>query len=79
MHIRASEYFRKDNLIFLTLIIHSPTVQFMGLNAVRALSLVSLILVFSSTIYVIVTNVKAVNAFNANLANSTMVDCDYVE
>ncbi|TFK36350.1 hypothetical protein BDQ12DRAFT_573174, partial [Crucibulum laeve] len=53
---------------------------FMGLNAVRFLSLVSLILVFSSTIFVMVTNIKAVNAFEANKSNSTMLeDCDYIE
>lgn len=52
----------------------------MGLNAVRVLSLVSLILVFSSTIYVMVTNVKAVNYFEANKVNATdLVDCDYIE
>lgn len=51
----------------------------MGLNAVRALSLVSLILVFSSTILVMVINIKAVNTFDANPGNSTMVDCDYIE
>ena len=55
-------------------------VTFMGLNAVRVLSLVSLILVFSSTIYVMVTNVKAVNYFEANKVNATdLVDCDYIE
>jgi len=54
-------------------------IQFMGLNAVRALSLVSLVLVFSSTILVMVTNIKAVNAFNANRDNSTMLNCDYIE
>jgi hypothetical protein len=51
----------------------------MGLNAVRALSLVSLVLVFSSTILVMVTNIKAVNAFDANQDNSTMLECDYIE
>jgi len=51
----------------------------MGLNAVRALSLVSLVLVFSSTILVMVTNIKAVNAFNANRDNSTLLNCDYIE
>ncbi|PPQ86927.1 hypothetical protein CVT25_009813 [Psilocybe cyanescens] len=53
---------------------------FMGLNAVRVLSLVSLILVFASTILVMVTNIKAVNAFQANKGsdNSTMLDCDYI-
>jgi len=58
---------------------HIRAIQFMGLNAVRALSLVSLILVFSSTILVIVDNVKAVNVFDANTGNSTMVECDYIE
>jgi len=58
---------------------HVRAMQFMGLNAVRALSLVSLILVFSSTIYVMVMNIKAVNAFDASQGNSTMVDCDYIE
>jgi hypothetical protein len=58
---------------------HVRAIQFMGLNAVRALSLVSLILVFSSTILVMVINIKAVNAFEADQGNSTMVDCDYIE
>ena len=83
MHIRASEHFQMttwysfDANQSFTL----PTVEFMGLNAVRALSLVSLILVFSSTILVMVTNIKAVNTFDANQGNSTstMVDCDYIE
>ncbi|KAJ2929578.1 hypothetical protein H1R20_g7515, partial [Candolleomyces eurysporus] len=57
---------------------------FIGLNVVRALSIVSLILVFASSIVVMVTNIKAVNAFEANKgSNSTnghgMVDCDYIE
>ena len=51
----------------------------MGLNAVRALSLISLILVFSSTILVMVTNIKAVNAFQASGSNSSaLADCDYI-
>lgn len=59
------------------------TVYFMGLNGVRALSLISLILVFSSTIFVMVTNIKAVNAFEANkgtvsMNDTSMVDCDYI-
>jgi hypothetical protein len=36
------------------------------------LSVVSLILVFSSSIFVVVTNIKAVNAFEANKGNSTL-------
>jgi len=54
----------------------------MGLNGVRVLSLISLILVFTSTILVMVNNIKAVNRFEANKGtdtNSTMVDCDYIE
>ncbi|PBK78788.1 hypothetical protein ARMSODRAFT_861833, partial [Armillaria solidipes] len=53
---------------------------FYGLNAVRFLSIISLILVFASTITVIVHNVKAFNAFKANLGNdSDLEDCDYIE
>ncbi|KAJ7171956.1 hypothetical protein C8R46DRAFT_894377, partial [Mycena filopes] len=55
---------------------------FLGLNAARALSIVALLLVFSSSILVMVTNIKAVNAFQANrIANATdvMLDCDYIE
>ncbi|KAF8801601.1 hypothetical protein BYT27DRAFT_7341777 [Phlegmacium glaucopus] len=59
--------------------LNTRAIQFMSLNAVRALSLISLILVFSSTILVMVTNIKAVNAFEADKGNSTMVECDYIE
>ncbi|KAK7038183.1 hypothetical protein R3P38DRAFT_2904867 [Favolaschia claudopus] len=55
---------------------------FLALNAVRFLSIVALLLVFSSSIVVMVTNVKAVNRFQAGrIANSTddMLDCDYIE
>ncbi|KAJ7481105.1 hypothetical protein B0H11DRAFT_2157804 [Mycena galericulata] len=55
---------------------------FFGLNAARFLSVVALLLVFSSSILVMVTNIKAVNRFQANrLANSTdvMLECDYIE
>lgn len=58
---------------------------FIGLNAVRVLSVVSLILVFSSTILNMVNNIKAVNAFEAHKldANSTdiqeLLDCEYIE
>lgn len=59
----------------------SPVI-FLGLNAVRVLSIIGLLLVFSSSILVMVTNIKAVNRFQANrIANSTdlMLDCDYIE
>ncbi|KAJ7461659.1 hypothetical protein FB451DRAFT_486627 [Mycena latifolia] len=55
---------------------------FLGLNAARFLSIVALLLVFSSSILVMVTNIKAVNRFQANrVANATddMLDCDYIE
>lgn len=76
IHTRVSEYIKKANWAFLY---PGATVQFIGLNAVRTLSLASLILVFSSTIMDMVTNIKAVNAFGENLSNLTMVDCEYIE
>ncbi|KAJ6531148.1 hypothetical protein B0H19DRAFT_1082112 [Mycena capillaripes] len=60
----------------------SQKLIFLGLNAVRVLSIVALLLVFSSSILVMVTNIKAVNHFQANrIANSTdiMLDCDYID
>ncbi|RDB22144.1 hypothetical protein Hypma_010638 [Hypsizygus marmoreus] len=58
----------------------SRAFHFMGLNAVRFLSVVSLILVFASTIFVMVTNIKAVNAFEASKgSDSEMENCDYIE
>ena len=41
----------------------SRSYVFIGLNAVRALSLIGLILVFASSIVTLVHDVKAVNAF----------------
>ncbi|KAG6817770.1 hypothetical protein H0H87_003178 [Tephrocybe sp. NHM501043] len=52
---------------------------FMGLNAVRFLSIVSLILVFTSTILVMVHNIQAVNVFLDKSNPSDMQDCDYIE
>ncbi|KAI0034032.1 hypothetical protein K488DRAFT_77509 [Vararia minispora EC-137] len=49
------------------------------LNAVRLISIVSLLLVFSSSIFVIVTDVRAVNAFLGGQAATDMLDCDYIE
>jgi hypothetical protein len=70
----------------------SILVVFYGLNVVRLLSIIALLLVFSSSILVMVTNIKAVNAFqNAKIhgtsasGNDTdanidelMLDCDYI-
>ncbi|KAG5644233.1 hypothetical protein DXG03_008828 [Asterophora parasitica] len=51
----------------------------MGLNGVRFLSIVSLILVFASTIVVMVNNIQAVNAFMDKRGDSSMEGCDYIE
>ncbi|KAF8647461.1 hypothetical protein AX16_006667 [Volvariella volvacea WC 439] len=51
---------------------------FGGLNVVRAISIIALILVFASTIFVMTNNIKAVNNFEANKGN-TEEDCDYIE
>ena len=57
----------------------SVIVFFYGLNAVRIFSLVSLILVFCSSILVIVTDVRAVNRFLSGNSDQDMIDCDYIE
>ncbi|KAF8559860.1 hypothetical protein OG21DRAFT_1503083 [Imleria badia] len=61
------------------------TYIFFGLNAVRVLSIVSLLLVFASSILVIVTDIEAVNAYqsakqtsNTTSANEAFVDCEYI-
>lgn len=76
MYARVSEYIQKTKSLFL-----HPTVQSIGLNAVRALSLVSLILVFSSAIMDMAINIEAVNAFDSlkDHDDSALVDCDYIE
>lgn len=65
---------------------------FIGLNAVRALSMIALILVFASSVFVMVNDIKAYNAFIAagagsstatasDATNSTvaaMVNCQYI-
>jgi len=58
---------------------------FIGLNVARVLSIIALLLVFSSSIFVMVMDVRAVNEFMAakQSANSTdaspMLKCDYIE
>jgi len=56
---------------------------FIGLNAVRVLSIVALLLVFSSSIVGMVADIKAVNHFIADnqASNSTdpAIDYDYIE
>ncbi|KAH7927206.1 hypothetical protein BV22DRAFT_1032095 [Leucogyrophana mollusca] len=55
---------------------------FLGLNAVRALSIIALLLVFSSSIFVMVHDIEAVNQFVKDGSNATSVDSgnyDYIE
>jgi len=55
---------------------------FIGLNIVRALSIIGLILVFSSSIFVVVKDIQAVNAFQQGrqTGNSTVdLHCEYIE
>ncbi|KAG6334518.1 hypothetical protein ID866_4571 [Astraeus odoratus] len=64
-----------------------PTIRtyiFFGLNAVRVLSIVSLLLVFASSIFVMVKDIEAVNSFEAakqsgNVTSEDLVNCDYIE
>jgi len=58
---------------------------FIGLNAVRILSIVALILVFASSILVMVNDVTAVNNFmseaqaSGNTTQSLLENCDYIQ
>jgi len=58
---------------------------FIGLNVVRALSIIALLLVFSSSIFVMVTDVRAVNEFTAtkesgnNSTDNAILDSDYIQ
>ncbi|KAL5498438.1 hypothetical protein ACEPAH_2580 [Sanghuangporus vaninii] len=60
---------------------------FIGLNAIRVLSIIALILAFASNILTMVEDVKAVNKFQSAVqTNGTdssvaddMLDCDYIE
>ena len=64
----------------------SPSDVFIGLNVIRALSIISLILVFSSSIMTLVEDVKAFNSYQngsnhsagVSSGNSTTVSHDYV-
>ncbi|KAI0636443.1 hypothetical protein C8Q77DRAFT_1092769 [Trametes polyzona] len=50
---------------------------FIGLNVVRLLSIISMLLVFASSIFVLVNDVQAVN--RSMKSNTGMTDCDYIE
>ncbi|KAI0929335.1 hypothetical protein AcV5_006630 [Taiwanofungus camphoratus] len=51
---------------------------FIGLNAVRVLSIVSLLLVFASSIFVMVEDVQAFNRFMSQPNSTNMQNCDYI-
>jgi hypothetical protein len=64
--------------------------RFIGLNVVRALSLIALVLVFASNILVMVHDVNAVRSWDSSVhvttgtntthaANEELVDCEYIE
>lgn len=61
------------------------TVFFFGLNAIRVIGIISLILVFASSILVMVMDVIAVNTFLEDAKTSgtpvdqLLEDCDYIE
>lgn len=50
---------------------------FIGLNAVRALSIISMVLVFASSIFVMARDVEAFNAFMA-LSDHASLACEYI-
>lgn len=50
-----------------------------GLNGVRVLSIVAMLLVFASSIFVLNMDVRAYNNFMKNGADVDMTNCDYIE
>ncbi|CAL1705745.1 unnamed protein product [Somion occarium] len=52
---------------------------FIGLNVIRILSIISMLLVFASSIFVLVMDIKAVSHFMKNSENVDMTNCDYIE
>ena len=52
---------------------------FIGLNGVRILSIIAMLLVFASSIFVLVTDVQAVNRFMKDASDEDLSDCDYIE
>lgn len=69
-------------VLFSCLILTIALDTFISLNVIRALSIIAMLLVFSSTIFVMVTNVKAVNYYEAHKGdnNATMaaMNMDYI-
>jgi len=54
------------------------TYIFFGLNAVRILSIIFMLLVIASNIFVLVSDVQAVNHFMSQASDSDMQDCEYI-
>ncbi|KIM90024.1 hypothetical protein PILCRDRAFT_205331 [Piloderma croceum F 1598] len=60
---------------------------FVGLNALRALSIIALLLLFASSILTLTSDVRGVNRFaaadksdaNNSTSDDALVDCDYIE
>jgi hypothetical protein len=60
---------------------------FVGLNALRALSIIALLLLFASSILTLANDVRGVNRFaaadksgaNNSTSDDALVDCDYIE
>ncbi|KAF7796547.1 hypothetical protein EIP86_007727 [Pleurotus ostreatoroseus] len=52
---------------------------FIGLNVLRILSIISMILVLASSIFVMVTDIQAVNNFMKDSNDTDLTDCDYIE
>jgi len=52
---------------------------FIGLNGVRALSIISMLLVFASSIFVLVSDIQAVNHFMKDSSDADLSDCEYIE
>ncbi|EIW51797.1 uncharacterized protein TRAVEDRAFT_61490 [Trametes versicolor FP-101664 SS1] len=51
---------------------------FIGLNGVRILSIIAMLLVFASGIFVLVSDIQAVNR-SMKAPDTDMTDCDYIE
>ncbi|KZT69827.1 hypothetical protein DAEQUDRAFT_765148 [Daedalea quercina L-15889] len=51
---------------------------FFGLNAIRALSIISLVLVFASSIFVMMKDVEAFHDFQAQANHTSYENCEYI-
>lgn len=45
----------------------------------RILSIIAMLLVFASSIFVLVNDVEAVNHFMKNVTDEDLTDCEYIE